>query len=334
MLTMSAAAVPSPLRAEFAPPEAPGFLPSAAMALLVHVLLLAALTLSVQWKHQTSTPAIEAEIWSATALQAAAKDIEPPVPEPAPEPQPLPKPVKTPPPAKVAPPPSPVLRDAQIALERQKAKEQALAEERQARELAERKRKDELKKRELEKQAQEEKDKQKRDKLDAEKKQAEKEKAKKREADAKLAAEKEAAQAKADKAKAAASKAEADARYKAQMERVMGLAGASGDAKATGTALKSSGPSASYNGRIIGRVKPNIVFTDDLPGNPEAVVEFRTAPDGTIVGTPKLIKSSGVKAWDEAVINAILKTEVVPRDTDGRVPPVIQMGFKPKDVRP
>jgi len=324
---MSATAVPAVSRTDFAPPQAPGMVSSAALALLVHALLLAALTLSVQWKHQTDTPAIEAEVWSATALQAAAKAIEPPAPEPQPEPVKSPAPVREAP-----PPPSPVLRDAQIALERQKAKEQALAEERQARELAERKRKEELKKRELEKQALE--DKQKREKLDAEKKLAEKEKAKKREADAKLAAEKEAAQAKADKAKAAAAKAEADARYKAQMERVMGLAGASGDAKATGTALKSSGPSASYGGRIIGRVKPNIVFADDLPGNPEAVVEFRTAPDGTIVGTPKLVKSSGTKAWDEAVINALLKTEVIPRDTDGRVPPLIQMGFRPKDVRP
>jgi colicin import membrane protein len=302
-------------------------------------LLLGALTLSVQWKHQTDTPTIEAEMWSATALQAAAKAVEPPPPPPAPlpVPKPLPEPVTVPPPVKAAAPtpPPPSVRDAQIAVERQKAKDKALAEEQQARQLAERKRKDDLKKR---------------DKLDAEKKLAEKEKekdkARKREADAKLAADKEAAQAKADKAdkakadkaktdkaNAAAAKAEADARYKAQMDRMMGMAGASGDAKATGTALKSSAPSANYGGRIIGRVKPNIVFADDLPGNPEALVEFRTAPDGTIVGTPKLLKSSGVKAWDEAVINAILKTEVIPRDTDGRVPPVIQMTFKPKDVR-
>jgi colicin import membrane protein len=103
----------------------------------------------------------------------------------------------------------------------------------------------------------------------------------------------------------------------------------SGAPGATGTAAKSSGPSASWAGRVVGRVRPNIVFTDDIPGNPEAVVAVRLAPDGTIV-SKSIKKSSGNKGWDDAVLRALDKTEVLPRDIDGRVPPAGDLVFKPK----
>ena len=103
---------------------------------------------------------------------------------------------------------------------------------------------------------------------------------------------------------------------------MMSQAGASDDPAATGTAARTSGPSAGYAGRIKARIKPNIVLTDDVAGNPLATVEVRLAPDGTIVGR-KLVKSSGSPAWDEAVLRAIDRTEVLPRDIDGRVPPSI-----------
>jgi colicin import membrane protein len=61
-----------------------------------------------------------------------------------------------------------------------------------------------------------------------------------------------------------------------------------------------------------------------------AEVEVRTSPDGTIVGR-KLLKSSGVAAWDDAVLKAIDKTEVLPRDVDGRVPANLVIGFRPLD---
>jgi len=114
------------------------------------------------------------------------------------------------------------------------------------------------------------------------------------------------------------------------LQRIAGLAGASGGVNATGSALRSAGPSAGYAGRIRARIKPNIVFTDDITGNPTADVEVRTAPDGTIVGR-KLIKSSGNPDWDAAVLKAIDKTEVLPRDIDGRVPSTLEISFRPKD---
>ena len=61
-----------------------------------------------------------------------------------------------------------------------------------------------------------------------------------------------------------------------------------------------------------------------------AEVEVRTAPDGKIMSR-KLIKSSGNKAWDEAVIKALDKTDTLPRDTDGTIPTMMVLGFKPRD---
>lgn len=122
----------------------------------------------------------------------------------------------------------------------------------------------------------------------------------------------------------------AEKRRQDNIQRMTGLAGASGAPSATGSAQRSAGPSASYAGRIVARVKPNIVFTEDITGNPTAMVEVRTAPDGTIIGR-KLLKPSGVKSWDEAVLKAIDKTEVLPRDVDGRVPSALEITFRPKD---
>ena len=132
----------------------------------------------------------------------------------------------------------------------------------------------------------------------------------------------------ADKERAEAERL-ADTR-EANLQRMLGQAGATGGPAATGTAARSSGPSASYAGRIMARIKPNIVFTDPLDGNPIATVEVRLAPDGTIIGK-RLVKSSGVKSWDDAVLRAIERTEVLPRDTDGRVPGPFEIDFKRRD---
>jgi len=149
----------------------------------------------------------------------------------------------------------------------------------------------------------------------------------------KLAKEKAEAE-KVDKlAKEKATKADAAkqaAIRDANLKRMQGLAGATGGPTDTGSALQSSAPSASYAGRIMARIKPNIVFGDPIDGNPVATVEVKLAPDGTIVGK-RLVKSSGVKAWDDAVLRAIERTEILPRDTDGRVRSPFEIDFRPRD---
>lgn len=284
-------------RLEFAPPPPPGLLRAFALAILAHAFLLAALTWGVHWKRQDITLSAEAELWSAVPQQAAPKLVERP-PEPA-ERQPPSQPVKvTPVPVKV----EPVVPKVDIALERAKRlqQEKLLAQEKAEQErLA-------LEKLKLQK------------KLEQERKAAEDKK--KAEIDSK-----------AKEALKAQQEAESmEAQRKENIKRMTGLAGASGGPSATGSALQSSGPSAGYAGRIRAAIKPNIVFTEDVSGNPMAEVEVRTAPNGTII-SHKLLKSSGIKAWDEAVLKAIDKTGDLPRDVDGKVPPTLVISFRPKD---
>lgn len=128
----------------------------------------------------------------------------------------------------------------------------------------------------------------------------------------------------------AAEAAAAEKRREDQLKRLAGIAGATGEPGSTGTAARTAGPSAGYAGRIKARILPNIVFSDTFTGNPQATVEVRAAPDGTIIGK-RLLKSSGVPAWDEAVLRAIDKTEILPRDTDGRVPSSFEISFRPRE---
>jgi colicin import membrane protein len=147
---------------------------------------------------------------------------------------------------------------------------------------------------------------------------------KEREREAKLKREEAAQQARAEKAEA-----ERLAKQREDnLKRLMGQVGATGAPQATGAAQRDAGPSASYAGRIIARVRPNIVLTATVPPGLRAEVEVRAAPDGAIVGR-RIVKASGNKDWDDAVLRAIDRTEVLPRDVDGRVPSPILIVFSP-----
>lgn len=315
---------------EFAPPAPPGMGRAWGVAGAAHLALFLALGLATAWKTQPQTLQAEAELWSAVPQAAAPRLQEPPPPPPQPEPQrEPPKPTKPPRPAP-EPEPDDSLRDAQIALEKKKLEDQKKKEaaERQRKAL-EKKKKEAEEKVEKEKAAKEKaaKDKAEKEKTAQEKKELDKKKAaEKAKADEKKRQQEQAQKAKQDKA----DEARADAMRQENLQRMQGMAGASGGPNATGTALKSSGPSASYAGRLVGRIKPNITYPGEVVGNPRAEVEVRVAPDGTIISR-RIVQSSGNKAWDDAVLRAIDKTEILPKDTDGRVPPLIVLGFRPLD---
>ena len=76
-------------------------------------------------------------------------------------------------------------------------------------------------------------------------------------------------------------------------------------------------------------VRPKIVFTDDVPGNPVAEVEVRTDELGLIISR-RITRSSGVKSWDEAVLRALDRTERLPSD-NGRYWNPLQIVFKLRD---
>lgn len=319
-------------RQEFAPPPARGRARALVLALLAHALLLAALTWGVRWK-QSTTLSAEAELWSAVpqaAAPPAPPQASPQAPVPALPVPAVPVPVPVAPPAPTPAPPKAAEPD--IALEREKAR---IKKEKQQAALKLEQKKHELEKqRELEKQAALEKQ-------QALVKQKAAEEAKR-----------QAAVKKQEEAQARREATELEAQRQANLKRVQAMAGsapaASAAATATpprpaapasavgnasgssGTAAQSSGPSASYAGRVSARVKPNIVFTDDISSNAGAEVEVSAAPDGRITGS-KLTKSSGSKAWDDAVLKAIAKTEMLPRDVDGRVPPLLLITFRPRE---
>jgi colicin import membrane protein len=270
-------------RLAFAPPPTPGLVRSMVLALLAHGVLVAMLTLGVQWKREATPVTVEAELWSALPVQAAAPAPEetappeppkPPPPEPKPEPKPepvvAPKPVQQPNPA--------------IALAREKEKAKLLKEK-------------QLQQLQLEK-----------EKLVKDKLAKEKLALKEKELLAKAAKDK-AAKREAEEAKAM----EAD-RQK-NLKRMAGLAGpgGSGEAGSTSTALQSSGPSAGYTGRIQARIKPNVTYTEIISGNPVTEIEVSLSPTGDILSR-RIVKGSGNKSWDNAALNAIDKTEKLPLD--------------------
>lgn len=286
-------------RLEFGPPRDSGSLRAFGLALFAHVLLMAALTWGINWKHSDKAVSFEAEIWSSVPQAAAPKLVEAPTAPPPPPAPPTPE-VKTPPPAP----------NVDIALEQEKKRKLLLQQKEAENQKQEKLKAEQLAKKEKELKAKEEQAKRKAAE-DAKKAEAKKQDAKDDE--------------KQKLADAAAKKQRQDA-----LNRMMGLAGATGGADAKGSAQKSGGPSASYGGKVRAKVVPNIVFTEDIAGNPTAEVEVRTTLDGTIV-SQRLVKSSGNKAWDDAVIKAIIRTGTMPRDVDGRVPTPMILEFRPKD---
>ena len=301
-----------------------------ALALLVHALLVVALTWGVSWK-QTPEPVLDAELWSALPQVAAPALVEPPTeaptepqpepeaPEPEPEPKPAPPPPPPPPAAKAPSPAKPDIVAQKKAQDERKAKEQA-AKDKAAKEKA-------AKDKEIKDKAV--KDKAAKD-LQAKKKQAE-DKAKKDKLAKEKAAKDKAAKEKAEKAAEAQAAADAkrrEAQRKEQIDRMLGQAGGQGNS--AGNEAANSGPSASYGGRVAARIKPNVVLADPISGNPRAEVEVRADADGKIVSR-RLVKSSGNPTWDQAVLRAIDRTGTLPRDTDGRVPPALIIGLRPED---
>ncbi len=319
-------------------PRAPGGMGAGAvLALLAHAVLVLALTSTVQWR--TRPPeAFNAELWAAVPRAAAPLPAAPPPaptpapPPAAPPPEPKPEVAARPAPPPQAPP-APPARDADIAteqarkLEAQRKLQEAEAEKVKAKADTERKAL-EAERAKLKAQAKAE--------ADAEAKL-------KKEADAARKRETETAKAAADKIKrdeaerVAAAEAKADderlARQRAEnLRRIMGQAtgptGATTGSGGTGSAAQSGAPSASYVGRLIALIKPNIVFTGQVEGNPSAEVEVRAAAGGSII-SKRLVKSSGNKEWDEAVLRAIDRTAALPRDNDGLVPPALTLVFRP-----
>ena len=69
---------------DFAPPPPPGVARAFAIAVVAHLLLAGALTWGVNWKRQSETLAVEAELWASVPQTAAPREVVAPPQPPAP----------------------------------------------------------------------------------------------------------------------------------------------------------------------------------------------------------------------------------------------------------
>jgi colicin import membrane protein len=283
------------------PPE-PNRWPAIALAAAVHAGLVAFLFIGISWQN-TAPLAVEAEVWDMTTKTAAPP---PPPPPEVVEPEPVPEPQVAPPPV-VEEPVAPKPPDIALEREKRKAEERKLAEE--EKKEAERVAKELKKAQKLaEKKAQELADK----KLE-EKKAADKLKADKL-AKTKLEA---AEQQKLDKVRAD------------EMRRITAGAGASGEAaKATAPRLDTG-----YLASITSKIKSTTFYpgSTDVPGNPKAVFKVEELPTGEIISV-KLVKSSGIAAFDDAVEKGIIKSSPLPKKKNGTVERTLEIAFSMKDL--
>lgn len=117
---------------------------------------------------------------------------------------------------------------------------------------------------------------------------------------------------------------------KAQAEREKAIRDAQLQAVAAEATARSRAE-ADYIRRIQAKVKGNVTLPPDLVGNPEAIFEVVQLPTGEIIDAV-LKKSSGVRAYDEAVQRAIQKSSPLPRpDRPELFQRTLTLKFRPQD---
>ena len=287
------------------PARVTGQWPALALAIAVHVVFIAVLVFSLRWQNRKPEP-VTAELYAPPSKTAVAEPVEtkppPPPPQPAP-PEPAPEPRPVPPPPKAVPKPEPKVEkpDTRAADIARKAREEEDRRKRE-RELRERSEREKV-----------EREKEERARREADQREAEK----KKQLDQRRVAEARERQQR-----------EADA-LKAQAEREQVARAA--QQRAAADAAAASRAEADYIRRVQAKIKGNVVLPPELPGNPEAVFDVVQLPTGEIIDAV-LRKSSGVRAYDDAVQRAIIKSSPLPRpDRPDLFHRTLTLKFRPLD---
>lgn len=286
----------------------PGRFTSGLLAVVVHLVFIAVLVFGIRWQQRLPEPLV-AELWQEIPppkAQPIARPPEPPPPPPTPKPQAPPpeppKPVVQPKPAPTpaaAPKADISLQEKQRKLKEQKAaaeaqRQEELRQKEEARKEAEAQRREEqLRKEELKKQEEarhKEEEKRREEAQRAEELRMEKD------AEARRVAILDEQQKVAQEMKV---RAEAEARKRAAAE-------------AAAAQLKVL---EGYQRKISQKIRGYIVLPPGISGNPEAVYSVTVVPGGEVLDV-KLVKSSGVPAYDAAVERAIQAANPLPVPTD------------------
>ena len=91
---------------------------------------------------------------------------------------------------------------------------------------------------------------------------------------------------------------------------------------------------AQYNNRIVACIRPHITFNTPAGakrGMYVAKFDVRLLKNGQKAVPPKMISSSGLKAFDTAVEKAILMCNPFPKPPVGDIPSSITLTFDPVD---
>lgn len=268
----------------------PGRLPAAILAVLVHLLFIAFLIFSVNWKSHPPAP-VMADLWEALPPPRTQ-----PVVKPQPAPKPKPEPVIEPQPARPRP---------DIALKEKKHKEreqkQRIEREQQAQLAQQKQAEAEQRKQQLLQQK----------KLEAEqRKLAEQEK------------QQQEAKRKQDEVKR---KQEALRKLNEQQARDLmnkELANETSRLRqaeqASRLGAEQAKMEATYKERIRSKIASMLNLPENMVGNPKAVFAVTVLPSGEVAQV-KLISSSGQPAYDTAVERAILKAVPLPLPPDKTV---------------
>ena len=106
---------------------------------------------------------------------------------------------------------------------------------------------------------------------------------------------------------------------KAQLKAVA-AAMAAEDAKASAaSSAASAGEIDKYKALILAKIQRNVNKQLCGTGNPELVFTITLLPTGEVGGTPRLVKSSGLSACDDAVERAILQSQPLPLPPDAKL---------------
>jgi len=88
---------------------------------------------------------------------------------------------------------------------------------------------------------------------------------------------------------------------------------------------------AEWIDRVRAKIRGHVVLPPELKGNPEAVFEVVQLPTGEVIAV-RLRRSSGVRALDEAVERAILKSSPLPRPERPEVfARSFELRYRPRD---
>jgi colicin import membrane protein len=254
--------------------ENPVAVKAGALALVMHAVFLTLMVISFSWKHTQPPLAAQVELWD--SLPQPKMETPPPEVKPEPPPPPVEPEIKPEPKPEPPPPPEP-------KAEIQVKPKPPVPEVKKPPKEEPKKPDPALKKQEEEKKRLEEK------KLELE-----------RLKKAMLNDLPEQHDETADTKKVSDAKAAADARAAADAKRAADMLAA------------SSGVVDEYKAKIVAKIKRYVNKEVCGTGKPELLFAIALIPSGEVSGSPRLLKSSGIAACDQAVERAILQAQPLP----------------------